>query len=181
MSLVERLLGQFDTTGVPLYLPREGKISTMLSTDTTSGADILHCIEAAKDQIRKLEHVVQEMIQVLEGETAEEKKARIAAEDASPEEAARLAGWRYEHELRTQLLAEGEPFGNWLVDDTRYGGSRIVQLKEWFNQLPQNKYPERHQLAGDYYRTADSWKDALAQARKARAEEVRKQRQKALG
>jgi len=172
MSLVTRMLQQFNTTGVPLYLPREGKIVTTTSKDVTTGTDLLQCIEAAKEQIRKLEFVVQEMTACVEGLTAEEAGEQKAREDADPEPYARGAGWMLLPEMKEHLTARGEALAGWIGYISTIPGAsatKIVQLKD--RGLPDNKYPMRHQNVWDYFEEASSWTDALAKVRIENAKE----------
>jgi hypothetical protein len=182
MSLVTRLLQQFDTTGVPVYLPQQGKIQTTTSKDTTSGTDLLHCIEEAKEQIRKLEFTVQEMTRVVEGLTAEEAGEQKAREDADPEPYARAAKWMLLPEMKEHLTARGEALAGWIGYISTIpgaGATKIVRLKD--RGLPDNKYPMRHQYVWDYFEEAESWALALTQVRREAALAYTAKRKEGLG
>lgn len=102
-----------------------------------------------------------------EGETVDEYKARIAAEDADPKDAAQKMGW-FAIEDFAELCDPGPTGFRKRIAGVR---DRIVRPSNdaTFRQLigtGWREYPERSEYWADHFKFADDWKDALAKARK---------------
>jgi hypothetical protein len=170
-SVAKKMMEKFDASHIPLL--RDGRIT--LGSAILPGVELLQVYSEAQRLITQLDFIMEEITEVLEGPTHQERLNAIAAEDASPEAAARRMGWTTEKELKAGLEAEGHKFHHWICNNPT-----IVCRKREGGGLP-NYLPERHHSAFDYLACADSWADALKMGRKMRSDATAARVKKGIG
>ena len=172
MNHSQRMQQKLRTTHRPIW--QEGRWVTSLSESSMTGAELAVRINEAREFHAKLGTCISAMEGVLDsGETVDEYKARIAAEDANPAPAAKAAGW-----FAIEDFAE-------LCDPGPHGfRKRIAGLSGLIVRPPCDatfrrligtgwrEYPERFEYWGDHFRHADNWTDALRQTRLVRDKEI---------
>jgi hypothetical protein len=172
MTHAQRMQQELRTTHQPIW--EEGRFVTALSERSMTGIELALRINEVREFYAKLGKCIEAMERVLDsGETVDEYRTRIAAEDADPASAAKAAGW-FAIEDFAELCDPG-PTGF----RKRIAGARgqIVRPNDeaTFQRLTGTgwrEYPERFEYWGDYFRFADNWTDALRQVRLVRDKEL---------
>lgn len=168
----QRMQQKLRTTHRPIW--QDGRFITALSEASMTGVELALRIGEAREFYAKLGTCIAAMEGVLDtGETVDEYKARIAAEDADPAPAAKAAGW-FAIEDFAELCDPG-PTGfrkhiagmrGKIVKPSDETACRRLLGTGW------REYPERFEYWGDHFRHADDWTDALRQARLVRDKEL---------
>lgn len=166
MKPSQRLTLSLRTTGIPVW--DLGNIRTLISESAMTGAQLAAAIANARDRRDAMDACIEAMEKVLdEGETVEEHRLRIAAEDADPMVPAMDAGWFAIEDFA--LLCDPGPNGF----RKRLAGitGRIVKPTDEavLKRLLGTDWPEYsapHEYWADHFIFADSWRDALDKVRK---------------
>lgn len=165
MNITQRLATTLVTTGIPIF--REGSFTTH-SPGKMTGLELAQQISHALEFQEKLAASIERMNQVLEsGETVDERKARIEAEDADPKTAAESMGW-YAIEDFAKLCNDTVTGFRKRIDSCRgqivlphpASKERLISGTNW------RQYPERQEYWGDWFAFADTWKEALERSRR---------------
>jgi hypothetical protein len=168
----QRMRQKLRTTHRPIW--QDGRFITALSEASMTGAELALRINEAREFHAKLGRCIAAMENVLDaGETVDEYKARIAAEDADPAPAAKAAGW-FAIEDFAELCDPGPTGLRKRIADMR---GKIVRPPDeaTFQRLTGTgwrEYPERFEFWADHFRHADDWTDALRQSRLVRDKEL---------
>lgn len=166
MSFSARLQQMLRTTRVPIWM--DGRIVRHLSESSMTGAQLTIALQEARRFKAGLDECVVAMEKLLdEGETVEEHKARIAAEDADPATAAKAMGW-FAIEDFAALCGVG-PTGFARHISGLHGQIVKPRSELDFKRMVSGTWhrcPSSGFYYADYFHFAESWTDALAKARK---------------
>lgn len=166
MNHSERMLQTLRITGKSVW--KDGRIVTFTSNAVLTGVALAQCLEQAVDFRERLVKCIESMKALLdEGETMDEWKARIAAEDADPKTAAQGMGWFAIEDFAA--ICDPGPTGFRRRIEGVHGQIVKPRSEATLQQLlgttwPQ--YPGRGFSWADWFQFAESWTDALQQARK---------------
>lgn len=169
MTPSQRMQQKLRTTGMLVW--QSWSISKSVTEKSMTGAELTACITEAREFYAKLGACIASMERVLdEGETVDEYRARIAAEDADPATAAKAAGW-FAIEDFAALCDPGPTGFRKRIDHLR---GNIVKPRDEarFQQLIGNgwrEYEQRFEFWADHFHHAESWADALKQVRQEEA------------
>jgi hypothetical protein len=166
MKHSDRMTQVLYVSGVPLWI--DGSITNTLSDKGITGAELAQRLEQARAWRARLDECIAGMAAILDdGETVDERRARIEAEDADPKTAAQALGWFAIEDFAA--LCDGGPTGfrkhisacrGQIVRPSSEASRKHLIGTGW------PEYPGSSFYWADHFQHAETWTEALAKARK---------------